>query len=74
MIEEIILKLETSPASPLKLLHVKILLDDIKNNRHRVQEIFQRIDDAEDNENNIWKFLVREGLISDEQFEKLNNL
>ena len=53
---------------------MKILLDDLQNNRHRIQEIFQRIDDAEDNEDDIWKTLVREGLISDEQFEELDNL
>ena len=67
LIEENRLKLEASPASPSKLLRVHILLDDINNNRRRIQEIFQRIDDAEDNE-------VREGLISDEQFEELENL
>ena len=53
---------------------MKILLDDLQNNRHRIQEIFQRIDDAEDNEDDIWKILVREGLISDEQFEELGKL
>ena len=37
-----------------KLLRVKMLLSDINNNRRRVQELFQRIDDAEDNEENIW--------------------
>ena len=53
---------------------MKILLDDLQNNRHRIQEIFQGIDDAEDNETDIWKILVREGLISDEQFEQLVEL
>ena len=52
----------------------KILLDDLQNNRRRIQEIFQRINDAENNEKDIWKIFVREGLISDEQFEELNNL
>ena len=51
-----------------------ILLDDINNNRRRIQEIFQRIDDAQDNEEDIWKILVRERLISDEQFEELKDL
>ena len=74
LIEERRLKLEASPASPSKLLRVKILLDDINNTRRRIQEIIQRIDDAEDNEEDIWKILVREGLISDEQFEELENL
>ena len=53
---------------------MKILLDDLQNNRHRIQEIFQRIDDAEDNEEDIWKIFVREGFISDEMFEKLSQL
>ena len=53
---------------------MKILLDDLQKNRHRIQEIFQRIDDAENNEEDIWKILIREGLISDEQFEELENL
>ena len=74
LIEEKRLALEASPASPLKLLRVKILLDDLQNNRHRIQEIFQWIDDAKENEEDIWKLLVREGLISDEQFEELENL
>ena len=74
LIEEKRVSLEASPASPSKLLRVKILLDDINNNRHRIQEIFQRIDDAEENEADIWKILVREGLISDDQFEELENL
>ena len=74
LIEEKRLALEASPASPSKLLRVKILLDDLQNNRHRIQEIFQRIDDAEENEEDIWKNLVREGIISDEQFEKLSQL
>ena len=74
LIEEKRLTLEASPASSSKLLRVKILLDDLQNNRHRIQEIFQRIDDAENNEGDIWKILVREGLISAEQFEELENL
>ena len=41
LIEERRLELEASPASSSKLLCVKILLDDIQNNRNRVQEIFQ---------------------------------
>ena len=74
LIEEQRLKLEASPASLSKLLRVKMLLNDINNNRRRVQELFQRSDDAEDNEEDIWKLLARQGLISDEQFEKLCKL
>ena len=62
--------LEASSASLSKLPRVKMLLSDINNNRRRVQELFQRIDDAEDNEEDIWKLLARQGLISHEQFEK----
>ena len=74
LIEARKLKLEASPASLSKLLHVKMLLSDRNNNRRRVQELFKRIDDAEDNEEDIWKFLALQGLISDEQFEKLRKL
>ena len=74
MIEEQRLKLEVSPASMSKLLQVKMLLDDINNNRRRVQETFNRINNAEDNEEDIWKILVREAIISTEQFENLSKL
>ena len=57
-----------------KLLRVKMLLSDINNNRRRVQELFQRIDEAGDNEEDILKLLARQGLISNEQFEKLSKL
>ena len=53
LIEERRLKLEASPASLSKLLRVKMLLSD-------VQYQFQRIDDAEDNEEDIWKLLARQ--------------
>ena len=74
LIEERRLKLEASPASLSKLLRVVMLLGDINNNRRRVQKLFQRIDDAEDNEEDVWKLLARQGLISDEQFEKLSKV
>ena len=69
LIEERRLKLEASPASKSKLLRMKMLLDDINNNRRRIREIFQRIDHADNNEEDVWKMLVREGLISGDQFE-----
>ena len=71
LIEERRLKLEASPASKSKLLRLNMLLDDINNNRRQIGEMFQRIDDADDNEEDVWKMLVREGLISGDQFEKL---
>ena len=74
LIEEQRLALDASLASPSKLLRIKILLDDINNNRRRIREIFQRINDADDSEEDIWKMLAREGLISDEQFEELKDL
>ena len=40
-----------SKASPSKLLHIKILIDDINSNRLRIQEIFRRINEANENEN-----------------------
>ena len=74
LIEERRLKLEASPPPLSKLLRVKMLLSDINNNCRRVQELFQCIDDAEDNDEDIWRLLARQGLISDEQFEKLSKL
>ena len=38
MIEEKRLALQTSSTSPAKLLRLKILLDDINSNRHRIKE------------------------------------
>ena len=64
LIEERRLKLEASPPSKSKLLRMNMLLDDINNNRRRIREIFQHIDDADDNEEGVWKMLVREGFIS----------
>ena len=49
-------------------------MSDINNNRCCVQILFQHIDDVEDNEEDIWKLLARQGLISEEQFEKLSKL
>ena len=51
-----------------------MLLSDINNNRRRVQELFQCIGDAENNEEDIWKLSARQGLTSDEQFENLSKL
>ena len=73
-IEERRLKLEASQAPKSKLLRMKTLLDDMNSNRRRIREIFQRIADADDNEEEVWKMLVREGLLSGDQFEKLSAL
>ena len=74
LIEERRLKLEASPASKSKLLRMNMLLDDINTNRCRIREIFQLIDDADDNEEDVWKMPAREGLISGDQFEKQSAL
>ena len=68
LIEARRLKLEASAAAKSQLLRMNMLLDDINNNRRRIREIFQRIDDADDNEEGVWKMLVRQGLISGDQF------
>ena len=53
-----------------------MLLDNIEKNRYRVKQIFQRLMDAESKENmlHVLKMLVREGLLSDDQFESLTEL
>ena len=53
-----------------------MLLGDIEKNRYRVEQIFQRLMDAEDKEEmlTVLSALVREGHLSDEQFERLAEL
>ena len=53
-----------------------MLLDDIEKNRYRVEQIFQRWMDAEDKDGmlTVLKTLVREGHLSEEQFEELAEL
>ena len=53
-----------------------MLSDDIEKNRYRVEQIFQRLMDVEDKEEmlTVLKTLVREGHLSDEQFEQLAEL
>ena len=55
---------------------IKMLLDDITMNRYRIEQIIQRLMDAEDKEemSTILQMLVREGLLSDEQFKQLGEL
>ena len=52
-----------------------MLLDDIAKNRYRVEHI-QRLMDAEDKDemSTILQMLVREGLLSDEQFKQHGEL
>ena len=76
MILENINALDGSTIEKSKLHRIKMLLDDIKSNRHHVHSVFMRLDDAQDREDmlHIWKQLVSEELLTDEQFKKLSNL
>ena len=51
-----------------------MLIDGINKNRYRIESIFRRLDEAEGDELDILKGLVREGLLSDKQFETLVEL
>ena len=64
-------QLENSKIPKSKQHRIKMLLDDIEKNRYRVEQIFQRLMDAEDKDGmlTVLKTLVREGHLSDEQFE-----
>ena len=66
-------KLEDSPISKAKQQRLKMLLNDIKNNRYRVYSILTRLHDAEDM-SNVLPQLVQEELLSLEQYEKLAEL
>ena len=69
-------QLENSKIPKSKQHRIRMLLNNIEKNRYRVEQIFQRLMDAEDEDNmlHILKALVREGLLSDEQFERLAEL
>ena len=71
-IDEVRRKLEGSAAILKSKQHrLKVLLDDIAQNRHRVQTIFQRLADAEGGEEQQLSFTLKqlalEGLLSEEQ-------
>ena len=53
-----------------------MLLDDIEKNRHRVEQIFQRLMDTENKDEmlHVLKTLVREEHLSNDQFERLAEL
>ena len=69
-------QLENSKIPKWKQHRIKMLLDDIEKNRYRVEQIFQRLMDAEDKDGmlTVLKTLVREEHLSDEQFERLAEL
>ena len=75
-IDELLNKLET-PEIPKSNQHrIKMLLDDITKNRYRVEQIIQRLMDAEDKDEMLTtlQLLICEGLLSDEQFKQLGEL
>ena len=53
-----------------------ILVNDIAENRYRIQSIFNRLLDVEDKRDmlDILKILHQEKLLSDEQFEKISEI
>ena len=75
-IDKLLNKLETSEIPKSNRHRIKMLLDDIIKNRYRVDQIIQRLMDAEDKDemSTILQMLVREGLLSDEQFKQLGEL
>ena len=72
-IDELLNRLETSEIPKSNQHRIKMLLDDITLNRYRIEQNIQRLMDAEDKEamSTILQMLVREGLLSDEQFKQL---
>ena len=74
-IDELSNKLETSEIPISNQHRIKMLLDDITKNQYRIEQIIQRLMDAEEKEmSTILQMLVREGLLSDEQFKQLSEL
>ena len=73
-LDDIRKKLENSNITKLKQHRLKILLYDIDNNRYRVNSILRRLNNSQDDIKNVLKTLIREELLSEEQFKKLNNL
>ena len=69
-------QLERSKIPKSKQHRIKMLLDDIEKNRYRVEQIFQRLMDADNKDEmlTVLKTLVNEGHISDVQFERLAEL
>ena len=75
-IDELLNKLETSEIPKSNQHRIKMLFDDITKNRYRIEQIIQKLLDAEDKEemSTILQMLVREGLLSDKQFKQLGEL
>ena len=75
-IGDVVRELETSKILKSNLHRLKMLLNYIDRNRYRVQSIVSRLSDAESERERvgILEQLTREGLLSQEQFEKLEDL
>ena len=75
-IDELLNKLETSEIPKSNQHRIKMLLDDITKNRYRIEQIIQKLMDAEDKDemSTILQMLVREGILSHEQFKQLGEL
>ena len=67
MINELRAAIENSLITKLKQHKLKMLVDDINNNRYRVSN-------SQDDIKNILEMLVREELLTEEQLEKLAKL
>ena len=74
--DELLNKLETSQIPKSNKHRIKMLLVDITKNRYLVEQSIQRLMDAEDKGemSTILQMLVREGLLSHEQFNQLGEL
>ena len=59
-----------------KLLRMKLLVDDIANNRCRVREIINRLTQADNDKSRLWTMnqLVKKKFISDDQYFKLADI
>ena len=51
-----------------------MLLYDIDTNRYRINSILRRLNNSQGDTKNVLKRLIREELLSEEQFKKLANL
>ena len=73
MVEEAIRKLESSNIAKSRQHRLMILVNDIANNRYRIQSIFNHLVNVQDKQYtlNILKLLCQDKLLSDEQFEKI---
>ena len=71
-----LVQLEGSLITKSKQHRLKMLLNDIYSNRYRLQTILTRLDDAQNARDisNILEQLVREEMLSHEQYEKLVEL